>query len=79
MHPYQLPYMEPWGISVASPAMCNWPLFLKTRGVSPSRQCSAQTDKRDHPFIQGFVIVLILLTWINASFCPSLYPFTVTP
>ena len=26
MHPYQLPYMEPWGISVAHPAMCNWPL-----------------------------------------------------
>ena len=26
MHPYQLPYMEPWGISVVPPAMCNWPL-----------------------------------------------------
>ena len=32
MHPYQLPYMEQWAISVAHPAMCNWPLRIEVKG-----------------------------------------------
>ena len=27
VHPSQLPYMEPWPISVGYPWMCNWPRF----------------------------------------------------
>ena len=33
VHPYQLPYMEQWDISVAHPAMCNWSIKTQATDV----------------------------------------------